>query len=92
MPIYEYKCLECDKEQEFIQKFSDDPITTCPECGGDLEKLISANSFVLKGSGWYMTDYGTKKGKDKAKSKSDTKSDTKKDSSKTKKKAETVSA
>jgi putative FmdB family regulatory protein len=92
MPIYEYKCLKCEEEQEFIQKFSDDPITTCPECGGDLEKLISANSFVLKGSGWYMTDYGTKKGKDKAKSKSDTKSDIKKDSSKKKKKADPVSA
>jgi putative FmdB family regulatory protein len=94
MPIYEYRCLKCEKEQEFIQKFSDDPITTCPECGGELEKLISANSFVLKGSGWYMTDYGTKKGKDKdkAKAQADSKTDSKKDTSKKKKKAEPVSA
>ena len=88
MPIYEYRCLKCEKEQEFIQKFSDDPLTTCPECGGTLEKMISANSFVLKGSGWYMTDYGTKK----EKSTSNTKSDAKKDTSKKEKKAEPVSA
>jgi len=61
MPIYEYRCLKCEKEHEFLQKFSDDPITTCPECGGEMKKLISANSFVLKGTGWYVTDYGTKK-------------------------------
>jgi putative FmdB family regulatory protein len=92
MPIYEYRCLKCEKEQEFLQKFSDDPITTCPECGGELEKLISSNSFVLKGSGWYMTDYGTKKDKDKEKSTSSTRSDAKKDTSKKEKKAEPVSA
>jgi|COG998Drversion2_1049125.scaffolds.fasta_scaffold258501_1 putative FmdB family regulatory protein len=92
MPIYEYKCTKCEKEQEFIQKFSDDPVTTCPDCGGEMKKLISTNSFVLKGSGWYMTDYGTKKEKDKAKPKTDPKTDKKEKSTKKDKKTEPVSA
>lgn len=92
MPIYEYKCTKCEKEQEFIQKFSDDPVTTCPDCGGEMKKMISTNSFVLKGSGWYMTDYGTKKEKDKAKPKTDPKTDKKEKSTKKDKKTEPVSA
>lgn len=92
MPIYEYKCTKCEKEQEFIQKFSDNPVTTCPDCGGEMKKLISTNSFVLKGSGWYMTDYGTKKEKDKAKPKTDPKTDKKEKSTKKDKKTEPVSA
>jgi putative FmdB family regulatory protein len=90
MPIYEYECLKCKKGQEIIQKFSDDPVATCPDCGGEMKKLISTNSFVLKGTGWYMTDYGSKKDKDKekTKSKSDSTSDTKKDSPKKEKKVE----
>ena len=59
MPIYEYRCLDCQSEHEFIQKFSDPPKTKCPKCGGKLEKLISNTSFVLKGSGWYVTDYAS---------------------------------
>ncbi len=57
MPIYEYKCTECGNETEVLQKMSDDPITTCESCGGELKKLITSTSFVLKGSGWYVTDY-----------------------------------
>ncbi|NOX21328.1 MAG: zinc ribbon domain-containing protein [Nitrospirae bacterium] len=60
MPIYEYLCLKCNKELEVVQKFSDEPLTTCPECGGQLKKLISSSSFILKGSGWYITDYASK--------------------------------
>ncbi len=60
MPIYEYLCQKCNKELEVVQKFSDEPLTTCPECGGELKKLISASSFILKGSGWYLTDYASK--------------------------------
>lgn len=59
MPIYEYVCLKCGKEQEIIQKFSDDPLKTCPVCKGEMKKLISNTSFVLKGSGWYTTDYAS---------------------------------
>ena len=61
MPIYEYKCQSCGRVVEAFQKFSDDPLTTC-ECGGGLQKLISLNSFHLKGSGWYVTDYAKGKG------------------------------
>ncbi len=42
-----------------MQKFSDTPLTVCPACGGKLKKLISNTSFVLKGSGWYVTDYAS---------------------------------
>jgi len=60
MPIYEYKCKSCGKEFEVMQKFSDDPLTDCIHCSGAVEKLISQSAFVLKGSGWYATDYGKK--------------------------------
>lgn len=60
MPIYEYECLQCGKNHELMQKFSDALLTACPECGGELKKLISNTSFVLKGSGWYITDYARK--------------------------------
>ena len=67
MPLYEYKCTECGKAIEAIQKFSDDPLTKCEECGGVLKKLISKSSFALKGKGWYVTDYKNKpKGTSKA--------------------------
>jgi putative FmdB family regulatory protein len=57
MPIYEYECLSCGKQCEVIQKFNDEPLNSCPDCGGDMHKLISQTSFVLKGTGWYVTDY-----------------------------------
>jgi putative FmdB family regulatory protein len=61
MPIYEYECESCGEVIENWQKFSDTPLTTCKCCGGKLHKLISHSSFHLKGSGWYVTDYGGKK-------------------------------
>lgn len=62
MPIYEYKCKRCGTVTECIQKFSDAPLCDCKECGttGSLEKLMSLSAFHLKGSGWYLTDYGRK--------------------------------
>lgn len=60
MPLYEYQCDKCGKVVEAIQKFSDDPLTKCEECGGELKKLISKSSFALKGKGWYVTDYKNK--------------------------------
>ena len=57
MPIYEYECRNCGKQCEVIQKFSDEPLHNCPDCGGPLHKLISHTSFILKGTGWYATDY-----------------------------------
>ena len=71
MPIYEYECLACGKTTEAIQKFSDALLDTCPECGGQLKKLISNTTFVLKGTGWYVTDYG-RKGLETAKRSSET--------------------
>jgi putative FmdB family regulatory protein len=61
MPVYEYECEGCGKVHEAIQKFSDPALTECPDCRGSLRKLISSTSFVLKGSGWYLTDYARKK-------------------------------
>ena len=57
MPIYEYQCAACGRVEEKWQKISEDPLTTCPACGGNLSKLISNCAFHLKGSGWYVTDY-----------------------------------
>ena len=58
MPIYEYRCDACGFQKEFLQKMSDAPLTTCPECNkATLSKLLSAAGFHLKGSGWYATDF-----------------------------------
>ncbi len=70
MPIYEYQCQACGERHEFIQKISDEPKTACPHCEKNkLKRLISAASFHLKGSGWYVTDFKDK-GKQKPESKS----------------------
>ena len=61
MPIYEYRCGACGEQLETMQGIKDDPLTKCLACGQDeLKRLISSTSFVLKGSGWYQSDYGTK--------------------------------
>lgn len=57
MPIYEYECRRCGRHMEVEQKITDPPLTDCEVCGGELKRLITATSFVLKGSGWYVTDY-----------------------------------
>jgi putative FmdB family regulatory protein len=61
MPVYEYGCKKCGKKHEILQKMSEAPKTECPGCGGEMNKLISNSSFVLKGSGWYATDYSATK-------------------------------
>ena len=61
MPIYEYECRACGKRSEAMQRMADPPLTTCPECGGELKKLISSPAFQFKGSGWYVTDYARAK-------------------------------
>lgn len=60
MPLYEYRCKKCGESSEFLQRFDDPPKTECPKCSGELEKLLSAPAFHLKGSGWYKTDYAAK--------------------------------
>ena len=61
MPIYEYQCKKCGVTVEAMQKLTDKPLTKCRECGGRLEKLLSAPAIQFKGSGWYVTDYAGKK-------------------------------
>ncbi|GAB4344849.1 MAG: zinc ribbon domain-containing protein [Desulfobulbaceae bacterium] len=66
MPIYEYECKSCEKVFEVQQRMSDDPLTTCPECQGEVRKLVSMSSFQLKGGGWYADGYsGPSNGKGK---------------------------
>jgi putative FmdB family regulatory protein len=61
MPLYEYECTACHKHTEKIQKFSDPEITTCPHCGGELKRVISAPAFSMKGGGWYADGYASAK-------------------------------
>jgi putative FmdB family regulatory protein len=56
VPTYQYTCTECGEPLEEVQKFSDDPLTVCPVCGGKLRKVFSAVGIVFKGSGFYRTD------------------------------------
>ncbi len=62
MPLYEYQCTACGESTELLQKISDEPAKTCPQCNQDsLVKQISSTSFQLKGGGWYVTDFKNKK-------------------------------
>lgn len=61
MPIYEYQCLDCQKDHEIIKKFSDKPLKICPACGGKLKKKLSLSAFQLKGEGWYKDGYSSKR-------------------------------
>lgn len=60
MPTYQYRCTECATELEAVQKFTDPPLTDCPQCQGDLRKVFSAVGVVFKGSGFYATDSRSK--------------------------------
>lgn len=61
MPIYEYQCRFCEHKEDVLQKVSDPLIKKCPQCGKNgFEKLVSAPSFQLKGTGWYATDFKDK--------------------------------
>ena len=63
MPLYEYECTACHRRTEKIQKFSDPEITVCPQCGGHLERVLSAPAVSFKGGGWYADGYGNAKPK-----------------------------
>ena len=56
MPTYQYTCTECGEQVEVVQKFTDDPLTVCTNCGGRLRKVFSPVGIVFKGSGFYRTD------------------------------------
>jgi putative FmdB family regulatory protein len=63
MPIYEYQCSKCGVF-EVTQRITEDALKKCPSCRSKVQKLISNTSFQLKGTGWYITDYGRGKGSD----------------------------
>lgn len=80
MPIYAYECRECGVRFERRQSFSDDPITVCPECEGEVHRLIQPAGVIFKGSGFYINDSRSSKesltGGSKSKSSSENKSST----------------
>jgi putative FmdB family regulatory protein len=58
MPTYEYKCRDCGEKFDEFQKITDPPLTKCPACGGDVDRIISGGSGIMfKGSGFYINDY-----------------------------------
>lgn len=57
MPTYEYQCTSCGREFEVRQRISEPALTVCEQCGGAVKRLLSAAPFILKGGGWYVTDY-----------------------------------
>lgn len=60
MPVYEYECNSCGGRFEVTRKFSDPAVSACSLCdSAEIRKLLSSTSFVLKGSGWYATDYAS---------------------------------
>jgi putative FmdB family regulatory protein len=63
MPTYEYACRSCGQHVEVTQAFTDPPLTTCTNCGGDLRKVFGNVGIVLKGSGFYKTDSRSATGK-----------------------------
>lgn len=63
MPTYEYHCKKCDFRFDYFQDMTEKPLKKCPECGGQVERLIGGGSgIVFKGSGFYETDYKRKSG------------------------------
>jgi putative FmdB family regulatory protein len=60
MPIHEYQCRKCEAVVERIEGTHDKPMKKCPTCGGKTDQMLSSAAFVLKGTGWYATDYGTR--------------------------------
>lgn len=57
MPTYEYQCTSCGREFEVRQRISEPALTRCEQCGGVVKRLLSSAPFILKGGGWYVTDY-----------------------------------
>src|SRR6187200_2746216 len=79
MPTYEYVCKSCGHIFEIVQSMKDDPLTECPECGGELRKVFAPPAIAFKGSGFYATDH-----REKTKSSGDSKSTDGKDGTKKK--------
>jgi putative FmdB family regulatory protein len=60
MPTYEYRCRDCGHSFDIVQKMSDEQLTHCPECGGDLRKVFSPPAISFRGAGFYATDHRQK--------------------------------
>jgi putative FmdB family regulatory protein len=76
LPLYEYRCLKCDRHTDKIENMNGPHLRKCPHCGGKVESVITAPSIQFKGSGWYVTDYGKKtSGGDSSKSEKSEKSE-----------------
>ena len=60
MPLYEYRCLKCDRHTEKIEGVNGPHLKKCPHCGGKVESVLTAPAIQFKGSGWYVTDYAKK--------------------------------
>jgi len=61
VPIYEYRCNDCGRSFEVVQRMADDPVTVCEVCGGSVSRVLYAPAIHFKGSGFHNTDYGTKR-------------------------------
>jgi len=70
VPTYEYECADCKRVFEVRQRISEPPLTVCDKCGGPVRRLIAAAPFILKGGGWYVTDYPSESRKKAMKSES----------------------
>ena len=70
MPTYEYECPKCPRVFEVRQRITEPALTTCDRCGGPIHRLLSATPFILKGGGWYVTDYPSESRKEASKAES----------------------
>jgi putative FmdB family regulatory protein len=61
VPIYEYRCNDCGHQFEVSQRMSDEPLTQCEVCGGQVSKVLFAPAIHFKGTGFHNTDYGSKR-------------------------------
>jgi putative FmdB family regulatory protein len=82
MPTYEYVCRSCGHRFEVVRSMRDEPLTVCPECGGELRKVFAPPAIAFKGSGFYATDHG-KKSKEPAPSHGGEKKEQKKEAAST---------
>lgn len=80
MPTYEYECPKCPRVFEVRQRITEPALETCDRCGGPIHRLLSAAPFILKGEGWYVTDYPSEARKKGASSESSSKEPSSKES------------